>query len=53
MGSAEQTPGLSIAGNSLHGVSVNLCIENAVGTAEHMVEFLARVEESTAAEKTR
>ena len=46
-------PGLSIAGNSLHGVSVNLCIENAVGTAERMVQFLAKRTKSTAAEKVQ
>jgi oxygen-dependent protoporphyrinogen oxidase len=48
-----ESPGLSIAGNSLHGVSVNLCIENAVGTAERMVEFLANRAKSTVAGKVR
>ena len=46
-------PGLAIAGNSLHGVSVNLCIENAVGTAERMLEFLKDSAESTATRRVR
>jgi len=48
-----KTPGLAVAGNSLHGVSVNLCIENALGTAGRMVDYLAKRAESTAGEKVR
>lgn len=35
-------PGLWIAGNSLRGVAINACVEQAPGIAEATLEFLAR-----------
>jgi oxygen-dependent protoporphyrinogen oxidase len=48
-----QLPGLEVAGNSLHGVSVNRCIENAAGAAERTVEFLLEQAQSASDRKVR
>ena len=33
-------PGLWIAGNSLHGVSINACVAESSGVAESVLDFL-------------
>jgi oxygen-dependent protoporphyrinogen oxidase len=48
-----ESPGLLIAGNSLHGVSVNLCIENAGKTADRAMEFLTEHAHAAAGKGTR
>ena len=35
-------PGLWVAGSSFYGISMNACIEKAVGQADEILGFLAR-----------
>jgi oxygen-dependent protoporphyrinogen oxidase len=48
-----QRPGLFIGGNGLRGLSVNLCIEEAVSTAEQLLEHLLQVDAERSAEQGR